>query len=318
MVKIYISYNRRDAATAETISERLSGLGYDIFRDRNELVPGVEWEPYIVPVIGFADVFISLLSENSITSPYIQTELEFARANKRRSNDILIVPVILGNIEVPPFIRDLQPISSPDTNIGEVIIQIELAITAFLGRRAAEEKQKIEVKERIESNAASYVEEAIKSLIVHESRNRRRSDFWYYLGYATLIAGVIFGIYSIAQFSNSTDQSWIRYAYLALKSLIVVGLLIACSKYAFTLGKSYTNEALKGADRIHAISFGRFYLRAFGEKSDWTQLKEVFQHWNIDKSSAFSSLDGNSFDPKFVETLIELVKVVTSQSNTKS
>jgi len=103
----------------------------------------------------------------------------------------------------------------------------------------------------------------------------------------------------------------------ALKALLVIGLLGACAKYAFSLGKSYASEALKCSDRIHAIRFGEFYLRAFGEKTQWSELKEVFQHWNIDRSSSFSTLDASSFDPKFIESMIEFAKLFSSKSSSK-
>ena len=76
-------------------------------------------------------------------------------------------------------------------------------------------------------------------------------------------------------------------------------------------------EALKSADREHAISFGKFYLGAFSEKADWSELKEVFQHWNIDKNSSFSSLDTNNFDPKFLESVIEIAKIISSKADSK-
>ncbi|MNW15678.1 hypothetical protein D3C71_2142650 [compost metagenome] len=74
---------------------------------------------------------------------------------------------------------------------------------------------------------------------------------------------------------------------------------------------------MKAADRIHAIRFGEFYLRAFGDKTKWAELKEVFQHWNIDRTSNFSSLDTSQFDPKIVESLLELTKFLGQKKDGK-
>jgi len=92
----------------------------------------------------------------------------------------------------------------------------------------------------------------------------------------------------------------------------------ACAKYAFSLGKSYSSESLKSSDRIHAIRFGEFYLRAFGDKTKWGELKEVFQHWNIDRNSSFASLDVSQFDPKIVESMMDLIKVVGGKRDDKA
>lgn len=230
---------------------------------------------------------------------------------------MLIIPVVLDEIDVPLAIQNIQAIFSPERDYNRILALIDSAIRAFVGQRAAEEEEKVEIKQRIESNASIYIDEAIKSLEKHEAKNRLNGNIWYCLGYATLAAGVGYGVYSVTQYANSADQQWIRFAYLGLKSVIIIGLLIACSKYAFTLGKSYMSEALKSADRIHAISFGRFYLRAFSEKANWAELKEVFQHWNINNNSAFSGLDTNNFDPKFIEAIVEVAKTLASKADPK-
>ena len=68
---------------------------------------------------------------------------------------------------------------------------------------------------------------------------------------------------------------------------------------------------------MHAISFGKFYLRVFGSNASWPEVKEAFQHWNIDRSSTFSNLATSEFDPKMFESLIELAKVVSSEKAKK-
>jgi hypothetical protein len=56
---------------------------------------------------------------------------------------------------------------------------------------------------------------------------------------------------------------------------------------------SYVKEALKNADRRHAINYGKFYLESYGAAADWSQIKEAFEHWNIDGSNATSKPDKN-------------------------
>jgi hypothetical protein len=313
MAKLYISYSKPDAQIAKRIAEGLRHFGHDITLDVDTLSPGQEWRKVLTDALQSSEVFVSLLTSNSIQSSFVLTELGAARAFSQTSKKTLVIPIVFRDVQVPPVIQDIQYISAAGDDTDEIVLQIESAITAFIGKRAAEEKKQVEEQRRIESTAAEYVEEAIKSLREHEGRNRRIGSLWYYLGYFTLIVGVLYGAYSITKFSSSNDTYWIPFAYLSLKSIVIVGLLIASSKYAFTLGKSYMSEALKSADRVHAISLGKFYLQAFGDRANWEELKEVFQHWNIDKSSAFSSLDTNNFDPKFLEAVLEVAKVVTSK-----
>ena len=96
--------------------------------------------------------------------------------------------------------------------------------------------------------------------------------------------------------------------------LISMGLRIAIAKFSFTLGKSYMVESLRNADLSHAIPFGEFYLKSFGANSDWSELKEAFQHWNIDSGSVFSEQQSADFDPKLIETASTLAKVMVDSS----
>ncbi|WP_090808310.1 hypothetical protein [Paenibacillus sp. 276b] len=72
-------------------------------------------------------------------------------------------------------------------------------------------------------------------------------------------------------------------------------------------------ESLRNADRIHAISFGEFYLKTYGEKADWNEIKEAFQHWNIDKGSSFITQSTTEYDPKILKQLTDLLKNIASR-----
>jgi len=117
--------------------------------------------------------------------------------------------------------------------------------------------------------------------------------------------------------SNTGELETGKVILFAIKGLVVVGLLVALSKYAFTLGKSYMNESLKNSDRLHAISFGKFYLQAYGDVVEPEDVKDVFQHWNIDKDSSFSDLKTDNFDPRIFESALEIAKVMTKNDKEK-
>ncbi len=79
MVKLFISYSRVDTAFAELIVERLRrvyGLPNVWYDD--ELHGGQRWWKAILEQIAACDVFVYLLSNDSVTSPYCQAE--FAEA----------------------------------------------------------------------------------------------------------------------------------------------------------------------------------------------------------------------------------------------
>lgn len=317
MANIYISYQRSDQPFVMDLAQRLKSEGHVLGYDVDTLSPGTDWRAALDQRLKSAEIFIVVISENTTQSQYVLTEVGAARAYASESGRMLIVPVIIDDSPPPLALQNIQAIIQPDQNLDEICRKIEAAISVFIGRRAAIDVEASEVAQKLQTNAADYIKVAIDSLAGLEVRDRRLGYLWYFLGFLSLLVGIAFGLLGLAAASQQTALPIESLILAALKALLVVGLLGACAKYAFTLGKSYASEALKCSDRIHAIRFGEFYLRAFGDKTQWAELKEVFQHWNIDRSSSFSSLDASSFDPRFIESIVEFAKLFPSRGVSK-
>jgi hypothetical protein len=101
-----------------------------------------------------------------------------------------------------------------------------------------------------------------------------------------------------------------------MKGAILLILLLTSSKYAFTLSKSYMNESLKIADRIHAIKFGKLFIKIFESSINKNDFKEVFQNWNLSKDSSFSSISTDNYDPKFVDSAVKILETIKNMTKT--
>lgn len=311
MARIYISSSQRDANIASQFTDALKSFGHEVSSDAVNLQAGQEWRTVLVDALRGSDGFVVLLTPNSLSSQYVLTEIGSARAFIRESERMFLIPVIIGEMQIPPIIQDLQCVIADPKKLDEAFLRVQEAISVFMGRRAAKDERAEEVRQRIEQSAANYVQQTLTELGSRESRNRFTANVWYIMGFATLVGGVIYAGLGVARLGSTTGgQYWYQYIALAIKSVVVIALLIAASKYSFNLGKADMEEALKNSDRIHAISFGRFYLAAFGDDATWDQLKEVFQHWNIDKGDRLSQFTPDQFDPKFMEAIIELAKIM--------
>ena len=198
---------------------------------------------------------------------------------------------------------------------NEVDFRISKLLRDFVGllsEMSEAQKKKIEAKiesERIEKSAASYVEESINQLEKRERNLKFQALIWHILGFLSLISGISIGLYFLNSNSFDNNSNGVL-VYQVVKSLFIIGLLVACARYTFLLGKSYMNESLKNADRIHAISFGKFYLQVFGTNIKPEDLKEIFKDWNASKDSAFASLNSADFDPKYLEVLTKFVETL--------
>lgn len=185
---------------------------------------------------------------------------------------------------------------------------------AFQDLEREKEKYREESRKQIESRSSAYVNEALSSLDASAKKYHSTGRNWSIAGSLALVAGVAtglyFGVLGLAPLEGKTEVSWSQVSFFAFKGVIVIGLFVALAKYCFTYGQSFTHEAIKNSERKHAINFGKFYLETYGAEAQWVQIKEAFEHWNINSNSAFSGTDPDKFDPKVFDKAIQLAETL--------
>ncbi len=160
------------------------------------------------------------------------------------------------------------------------------------------ERYNEESRKKIERTSKDYVSEALELLGKKEQEFHSRSKTWATIGAVSLVGGLVFfGYVTVASLSVIPNPvTWEFITFVLFKGLIAVALFAALAKYSLLFSKSYMQEALKNADRRHAINFGKFYLESYGAAADWAQVKEAFEHWNIMGANAFSTSEDSKFD----------------------
>ncbi len=99
MADVFISYSRRDEPFVERLREALAEREKDVWLDREDLGPAVEWRREIELGIESSDVFVFVISPDSLRSEPCRREREYAAAKGKR-----IVPMLRREpegIEVP-------------------------------------------------------------------------------------------------------------------------------------------------------------------------------------------------------------------------
>ncbi len=184
------------------------------------------------------------------------------------------------------------------------------------------EKQRYdeENRKKIERTSTDYVSEAIELLGKKESEFHSRSKTWGAIGAGSLIGGAIFfGYVTVTSFVSIPDPvTWEFITFSVFKGLIAVILFAALAKYSLIFSNSYMREALKNADRRHAINFGKFYLETYGASADWEQIKEAFEHWNIAGENAFSKATDTSLDVTAIDKLASALEKFNLRSSVAS
>lgn len=312
MAKIFFSYSTQDKELAQNISKPLLEAGHSINLG-GEYTPGIQLDEVLVKNLKEADAVIFVVTERSLLDKrFSGKEIPFlmggAEAGKK-----FVIPVVFGEIDPPSYLSSLRSIHTDNTNnFEEVAKSINQTISHYQAVKKVEQEQKEETREKLENSAADYVGEAIEELKQREAQNSKLGVRWYVSGYSSLFvaASIALGLLIYGVVGSEALTNWGLLLFLSFKAIILIVLLIALSKYSFNLGKSYMHESLKNGDRIHAISFGKFYLQAFGSGASPQDVKDVFQHWNIDSKTAFSEVTSESFDPKLAESVAVILNAI--------
>jgi hypothetical protein len=192
----------------------------------------------------------------------------------------------------------------------ELIAREEKLQDALQQLKQEKERYTEESRKKIERTSKDYVLDALSALDNKEAQFHLISKIWSAIGATSLAGGLaFFGYITISSIGNIPNPvTWEFIAFSVLKGLIAVALFAGLAKYAFLFSNSYMREALKNADRRHAINFGKFYLESYGAAAEWPQIKEAFEHWNIIGTNAFSKPEESQLDVTALEKLASTIE----------
>lgn len=320
MARIYLSGQRinndSDYKLFRELSFRLTERGHEIIQDDIEL--GKEIELSFRRALNIADVIIPVITTSSLDSKMFYSELIQLRNYASHTENKLVIPILAPNIPIdmlPESILNVNVIRLEGTSSKEldfVVRRIDESINSFLGKKLASDEKAKEIKEKIEDSAPTYISQTITELTKRESYQKNIAFFWYLLGFFSLIGGVGVAVWFANNGLSSIDgkENWSLTIFYAIKSLFIIILLIAASKYCFNLAKSYMSESLKISDRIHAISFGKFYLQVFNQQINPGEIKEIFRDWNINNQTNNFTTQTEDYDPKLLDKVLQIVDKV--------
>ncbi|WP_445360729.1 hypothetical protein ACJJIL_21535 [Microbulbifer sp. EKSA005] len=184
--------------------------------------------------------------------------------------------------------------------------------------RILQEEHQKQVQGKIELKVPEFVKEAVNALEKKETDFSSKSKKWNIQGTIALglsiLAAVAALIYGSFEFNTAAKENidWFFFSFLLIKGLIVVTLFGAWANHAYNIGNAYMHESLKRSDRIHAINFGKLYLEVYGNDVSQSDMKSIFENWNLESDSAFTKVQKTSFEPKVIEQVTQLVAVISA------
>jgi len=92
LVRVFISYSRRDAVFVERLRRGLEADGNDVWVDTEDIRGSDQWRASIVAGLRQADVMLLLVSPASMASENVEREVNLAAEVKRRILPIVVAP----------------------------------------------------------------------------------------------------------------------------------------------------------------------------------------------------------------------------------
>ena len=135
MATLFLSYKLEDREMAHELQKELESLGHTIRIDTNALLSGSGWRNELMRALMESDAVVTLITERSIQSPFVVSEIGAARAFGQTERKMALFPVIFGDMPIPEFIQDLYVIRVRDTTPTSLALpasDIDKAVKAHL------------------------------------------------------------------------------------------------------------------------------------------------------------------------------------------
>jgi len=104
--RVFISHAHRDKAFVERLATDLRQAGLEVWYDAWEIKVGESIVQKINAGLQRSDYLIIILSPESVVSPWVQQELSAALMTLLSDQNIVVLPVLYRDCQIPPLLRD--------------------------------------------------------------------------------------------------------------------------------------------------------------------------------------------------------------------
>jgi hypothetical protein len=134
MVGVFLSHNHNDKAFARRLAADLSRLGAHVWLDEAEIRIGDSLMEKISAGINSTDFLAAILSRNSISSGWVNRELEIALNQEIAGKKVKVLPLIVDDCEMPTFLlgklyADFRKDENYPTELRKLARSIGLAVS---------------------------------------------------------------------------------------------------------------------------------------------------------------------------------------------
>lgn len=172
-MKIFLSYPSEERSTAERLNYALLQQGHDVFFDREDLAPGLEYDQAIAGSIAASDLVVFLLTPGFVRpGRYTLTEVKLTE-ERFPTPDGRVLPVLIQPTDIsgiPPYLRAVNFLVPR----GEVVAEAAHEVKRLAGKLSLTSR----VTRRLRSPIGLAVAAAVVALgiVAWVNRSRAKAD----------------------------------------------------------------------------------------------------------------------------------------------
>ena len=173
MSSIFLSHNSKDKPWVRNLADRLTSDGVVVWIDEAELNIGDSLIEKIAEGIQEMRFVAAVISKNSISSTWVQKELNLAMSKEIKGRQVTVLPLLIESCTLPPSLTDklYADFRSPD-NFEREYSKLLRAI----GVQAASQNTQTKEVEEAGTAAQKQEQESLNLRIVGVVKERTRQD----------------------------------------------------------------------------------------------------------------------------------------------
>jgi hypothetical protein len=129
--KCFISSANEDAKLANTIADAVrSKTNCEVFTDK-DISHGTSWRQSLDEKVKDTDLFVVLISPAALSSNFVRDEWASIQERAWQSNDVAILPILVGETDAPAFLKPWKYIEAKDATPSDVSNAVTDCIQSF-------------------------------------------------------------------------------------------------------------------------------------------------------------------------------------------
>lgn len=121
-MRVFLSYGLKDKDSAKELSKRLSAVGFEVWDEDQEILPGDNWALKLGAALEESEAMIVLLSPEGVKSPSVRREIQYALGSPKYKGRL--IPVIVQPTENIPWVLQQFELVRADKKLDKATEQI--------------------------------------------------------------------------------------------------------------------------------------------------------------------------------------------------